>query len=146
MAGMIVAGIVHVMINQPQQAAPAPAANPFGLPPYPAWNDLMNTFLAAGGLAPTPPASKAAPPRPATRLKPLPAGGRPASGRTGSGPAASPPAADGAPFELFQQMFQSGLDAQQENAKAMQRLFDTFWQDEGANAAPGTATGTKAGR
>jgi len=158
MAGMIVAGIVHVMINQPQQAAPAPAANPFGLPPYPAWNDMVSAFLTASGLAPAPPAAKAPAPRPTSRLKPLPAGGRAASspsasgksvsgnsvsGKSASGPA---PAADDAPFELFQQMFQSGLDAQHENAKAMQRLFDTFWQDDGAGAAPEASTGTKVGR
>jgi hypothetical protein len=135
MAGMIVAGIVHVMINQPQQAAPAPAASPFGLPPYPAWNDMMNAFLTAGGLAPAPPAAKA-PSRSNPRPKPLPA----------SGSTAAAPSVDGAPFELFQQMFQSGLDVQQENAKAMQRLFDTFWQADGANAGPGAATGTKTGR
>ncbi|SFG75791.1 DUF937 domain-containing protein [Methylobacterium gossipiicola] len=141
MAGMIVAGIVHVMINQPQQAAPAPAANPFGFAPHPAWTEMMNNFLAASGLAPTPP--KAPPPRAASRLKPLAGGGRTAPGKPATGPTA--PAADAAPFELFQQMFQSGLDVQQENAKAMQRLFDTFWQDE-AGAAPGASTGTKAAR
>ena len=34
-----------------------------------------------------------------------------------------------APFDMMQQMFQTGLEVQQENARAMQRLFDTFWQD-----------------
>ena len=36
----------------------------------------------------------------------------------------------------MQQMFQTGLEVQQENARAMQRLFDTFWQH------PRDATGT----
>jgi hypothetical protein len=119
MAGMIVAGIVHVMINQSPQPAPAPAPNTFGFPPHPYWNDMVNAFLTAGGLAPAAPAPKSPPPRQAARLKPLPASTKTAAAQT-----------DAVPFDLFQQMFQSGLDVQQENAKAMQRLFDTFWQNE----------------
>jgi len=39
-------------------------------------------------------------------------------------------------------MFQSGLDVQQENAKAMQRLFDTFWQEGGQNGEPSGRAGS----
>ncbi|MCJ2081992.1 DUF937 domain-containing protein [Methylobacterium sp. J-090] len=126
MAGMIVAGIVHVMINQtPQAAAPAPAPNAFGFPPNPYWTDMVNAFMTAGGaLAP-----KASPAKsPAAR--PAPARGSARTTRLAAPPAA-PPTNDAAPFELFQQMFQTGLDVQQENAKAMQTLFDTFWQEGG---------------
>ncbi|KQP36038.1 DUF937 domain-containing protein [Methylobacterium sp. Leaf100] len=144
MAGMVVAGIVHVMINQTPQAAPAPAPNAFGIPPNPYWTDMVNAFMTAGGaLAPGMPAPKAPPVRTAakpTRLAPQPAPARVPPGQS------APATNDAAPFELFQQMFQSGLDVQQENAKAMQRLFDTFWQEGrqqegGRNANPsGDAT------
>ncbi|MCK2055147.1 DUF937 domain-containing protein [Methylobacterium sp. 37f] len=131
MAGMVVAGIVHVMINQAPQPAPAPRAmpDPFGFSPN-AWSDMMQAFLTGGGLG------VSAAPAPRTPLRPAPA--RIPTAATSTTPSAktsakaqanaeSKPGAD-AGFDLMQQMFQTGLEVQQENARAMQRLFDTFWQ------------------
>jgi len=140
MAGMVVAGIVHVMINQTPQAAPAPAPNAFGLFPNPYWTDMVNAFLTAGGApAPITPASK--PQAGRTTGKPARLASQPVAGRAGSEQPV-PATNDAAPFELFQQMFQSGLDVQQENAKAMQRLFDTFWQEGGQNGEPSGRAGS----
>ena len=141
MAGMVVAGIVHVMVNQTPQAAPAPAPNAFGIPSNPYWTDMVNAFMAAGGaLAPGAPASKATSSRSAAKTTRLAA--QPASARTAQAKAAG---GDAAPFDLFQQMFQSGLDVQQENAKAMQRLFDTFWHEGDQKADPSGGGTVKAG-
>ncbi len=132
MAGMVVAGIVHVMINQAPAPAPAPQATPqpFGFPPN-VWSEMMEAFLRSGGSAPSTvnatPVRKA-PPRLAVAAKPEPAP------RTGTGP--------DAPFEMMQQMFQTGMEVQQENARAMQRLFDTFWQEADATASDRPAGGT----
>lgn len=131
MAGMVVAGIVHVMINQAPQPAPAPRAmpDPFGFSPN-AWSDMMQAFLTGGG-----PGASAAP-APRTPLRPAPARIPTAATSTttsGKTSAKAPADAEGkagadAGFDLMQQMFQTGLEVQQENARAMQRLFDTFWQ------------------
>ncbi|WP_082507810.1 DUF937 domain-containing protein [Methylobacterium sp. Leaf113] len=135
MAGMVVAGIVHVMINQAPQPAPAPRAmpDPFGFSPN-AWSDMMQAFLTGHGPGPTP--------APQTRPRPTPprlpqaavSGATSAQTSTkapanaeGKANAESKAGAD-AGFDLMQQMFQTGLEVQQENARAMQRLFDTFWQ------------------
>ncbi|KQT81782.1 hypothetical protein ASG51_20410 [Methylobacterium sp. Leaf465] len=122
MAGMVVAGIVHVMINQAPAAAPVPRAeaNPFGFPPN-AWSEMMQAFLNSGAKAPKPatPSPQARPRAASTWLAASP---RPES-------AAPDRSATEAPFDVMQQMFQTGLEVQQENARAMQRLFDTFWQD-----------------
>ncbi|HEX8418047.1 MAG TPA: DUF937 domain-containing protein [Methylobacterium sp.] len=113
LAGMVVAGIVHVMINQnppPPQRPASPAPTPYGFPAASYWTDMVDAFLTAGGgakPAETPPRSRAA------TLA--------AQARTD--------APVGAPFEAFQQMFQSGIEAQQENVRAMQQLFDAFWRD-----------------
>ncbi|WP_375409546.1 DUF937 domain-containing protein [uncultured Methylobacterium sp.] len=117
-AGMVVAGIVHLMLNQ-NQAAPAPppqapAAGPFGFAPTAAyWADMMKNWAAAS--VPTAPPDRAAPRRAAASLASQPS--------KGPGPAMSATA----PYEMVQQMFQAGVDAQQENVKAMQTLFDAFW-------------------
>jgi hypothetical protein len=142
MAGMVVAGIVHVMINQNPPPAPAPqsAPSPFGFPPN-AWSEMMETFLRAGGntrpTAPNAPPVRKAPAPPRLTVAPRPA------------PANQDTAGSDAPFDVMQQMFQTGLEVQQENARAMQRLFDTFWQGSqepgGAEASGSTtpgATGT----
>ncbi|KQP40690.1 hypothetical protein ASF49_20155 [Methylobacterium sp. Leaf104] len=139
MAGMVVAGIVHVMINQAPAPAPAPSpraeANPFGFPPN-AWSEMMEAFLKSGASAASPPPSP-----PQARARPTPprltAPSRP-------GADAPDKAAADAPFDVMQQMFQTGLEVQQENARAMQRLFDTFWQDPRASTeARGEAPGAK---
>ncbi|GJD96033.1 DUF937 domain-containing protein [Methylobacterium iners] len=122
LAGMVVAGIVHVMINQspPPPQAPSPSPALYGFPPAAYWTEMVDAFLAAGG---APKQSEVAGrsrsqslAKPPTRPGPS-RGAEPAGGK------------EGAPFELFQQLVQSGLDAQQENAKAMQRLFDAFWTE-----------------
>ncbi|NEU11413.1 DUF937 domain-containing protein [Methylobacterium sp. BTF04] len=130
MAGMIVAGIVHVMINQNQSAAPAPApASPFGFPGQ-AWSDMMQSFLAPAGLSPQGKPSAASGTRSAGGSRGATA--TPRASLTSRPAAKAPEKAGGdAPFDMFQQMFQTGLEVQQENAKAMKSLFDTFWQDQG---------------
>lgn len=130
MAGMVVAGIVHVMINQNQAAAPAPApASPFGFPAQ-AWSEMMQQFLTPVGSVPqartTASRPASATPRPglASRSSAKVIDNKPSARNAGD-----------TPFDMFQQMFQTGLDVQQENAKAMQQLFDTFWQDKGSAQA-----------
>lgn len=74
MAGMVVAGIVHVMLNQPQAPAPQSTSQPFGFPPN-AWSEMMETFMRPGA-APLSPASNTparkppAPPRLTAASKP----------------------------------------------------------------------------
>lgn len=136
MAGMVVAGIVHVMINQAPPPAPAPRAeaNPFGFPPN-AWSQMMEAFLKSGGNAISP-----APSAPQARSRPV------QPRLTAPAPAVPDKAASDAPFDLVQQMFQTGLEVQQENARAMQRLFDTFWQDPRGPTGSGADAASKAGR
>ncbi len=130
MAGMIVAGIVHVMINQKPAPAPAPTPqpSPFGFPAQ-AWTEMMQGFLASAPAAPKAPAAtgRSASASPSLTRRP--------GARLIDNKAPEKKAAD-APFELFQQMFQTGLEAQQENVRAMQQLFDTFWQDRVPPPAP----------
>jgi hypothetical protein len=130
LAGMVVAGIVHVMINQapPPQQAPSPSPAPYGFPPAAYWTEMIDAFLAAGGARKEPEAAG----RRSQNLAKTPArSARPVPSREAE-PAQVTGRAEGAPFELFQQLVQSGLEAQQENAKAMQRLFDAFWTDPSA--------------
>ncbi|MGU3361889.1 DUF937 domain-containing protein [Methylobacterium sp. M6A4_1b] len=137
MAGMVVAGIVHVMMNQAPPPAPPPRAetNPFGFPPN-AWSEMMEAFLKSGATAASP-----APSPPQVRARPAPPR-LTAPSRTGAD--VPDKAAADAPFDVMQQMFQTGLEVQQENARAMQRLFDTFWRDPRAsNAGGGEASGAK---
>jgi hypothetical protein len=125
MAGMVVAGIVHVMINQnPPAPAPKSAPQPFGFPPN-AWSEMMESFLKPGGDAPQPRKAPAPP-----RLTVAPKTSKPAPDNAGGE----------APFDMMQQMFQTGMEVQQENARAMQRLFDTFWQasSEGSEGKAGS--------
>lgn len=132
MAGLVVAGIVHVMVNQNPAPAPAPAS-PFGFPGQ-AWAEMMQNFLRAAGQPQAKPnpspamrgsgTSRNASGRPSLDLQP--------STKTIESKPSDKKAGD-VPLDLFQQMFQSGLAAQQENVQAMQRLFDTFWQDQAAS-------------
>lgn len=127
MAGMVVAGIVHVLVNQPPpaptQSRPAPPPPDQGFPMAAFWTDWINQF--AGGSAPTP----------QTEMKPSsPTRDEPALPKAPSipeEPAAEKTAkADGmdeAPFEAIQQMFQTGVQVQEQNAKAMQDIFNAFW-------------------
>ncbi|WP_409565308.1 DUF937 domain-containing protein [Methylobacterium sp. J-078] len=132
MAGMVVAGIVHVMINQAPSPAPQSQAQPFGFPPN-VWSEMMESFMKSGG--PAAPAAQSTPARkPPPRLAVATSSKTPQSAQGASQDAS---AAD-APFEMMQQMFQTGLEVQQENARAMQRLFDTFWQGAGGGDAEGS--------
>ena len=119
-AGMVVAGIVHLMLNQPQAAPPPVAANgsnPYGFAVGAYWAEMMKPWTQAQ-------VQQAPPERPVVR-RPEP----PALAPPRPKPASQPPqdTAAGTPFDLFQEMFQAGLEAQQENARAMQSLFDSFW-------------------
>ncbi|TXN24661.1 DUF937 domain-containing protein [Methylobacterium sp. WL9] len=126
MAGMVVAGIVHVMVNQPppapqlhRQAAPPPAPDA-GFPVAAFWNDWMNQFIAAPDTA--------APARNPREPEPRPAPQAPSpdfSKRQDT--SAKTEGGDEAPFEAFQQMFQTGVQVQEQNAKAMQDIFEAFW-------------------
>lgn len=114
-AGMVVAGIVHLMLNQNQAApappAPAAGASPFGFAPGSYWADMMKNWAVTS-----------VPPAPPERSVPRRTASQPSRA---SGPAMPTPAAT--PYDMVQQMFQAGVDAQQENVKAMQTLFDAFW-------------------
>ncbi|WP_342153382.1 DUF937 domain-containing protein [Methylorubrum sp. SB2] len=127
MAGMVVAGIVHLMLNPPTAPAaqPAPAAPNFG----DLWADWLNGLSAAASAQTAPPAKttpKTAPPsRPQLRREP---------------PSASPqPDAAKASMEVISQMFQTGAEVQEQNVKAMREVFDAFWSQKDAPAEPGKA-------
>lgn len=123
MAGMIVAGIVHLMLNPPTAPAaePAPTAPNFGN----LWADWLNGLSAAASAAqaPSPAATRAAapPPRPQLRQEPS---SRP-----------QPDAAQ-ASMEVISQMLQTSAEVQERNVKAMREVFDAFWSQE-ASAVPG---------
>lgn len=156
MAGMVVAGIVHVLLNQPpiQPAVPPPRQEPQpsidpGFPVTAFWNDWVNQFVGS-----TEPAGAGS-----ASAKPGDAGGRapPAAARALPEPEeAKPPPAEDASFEVFQQMFQTGVQVQEQNARAMQDIFDAFWSapptssaDAGAaeaEAAPTDAVEPKPGK
>lgn len=129
MAGMIVAGIVHLMLNPPAAPAaePAPAAPNFGN----IWADWMNGLTAAAS-AQTAPASKTAPPPPRPQLRREPAGPNP-----------QPDAAQ-ASMEVISQMLQTGAEVQEQNVKVMREVFDAFWNQKDAPAAPGQEPGKPA--
>lgn len=142
MAGMIVAGIVHVMINQPPQAAPPPppvrrSPDPEAASAFPAakfWNDWMDGFLTAtksDAPASAPPATALKEPTREREPAPPPAA-KPASGRD--------EASDGdAPMEAFQKLFETGIEVQEQNVKAMQNIFDSFWSSRDKGRAAVTA-------
>lgn len=148
MAGMVVAGIVHVMINQPPPAAPA--APPPRRPPEPEpanafpaaafWSDWIDGFIAATKPeAPSPPAAKLKDVTPEPTAAAAPPEARPGAGE-GKAPAPD------APMESFQKLFETGIEVQEQNVKAMQEIFDSFWSNAGWDqtkggeaAAPATA-------
>ncbi|MBB3901533.1 DUF937 domain-containing protein [Methylobacterium brachythecii] len=125
MAGMVVAGIVHVLVNQPPPAQSQPAAPPPD-PGYPVaafWTDWINQF--AGGAA-LPPQAETKPSSP-TREEPAPLKATVLPSEPANEKAAKADGMEEAPFEAFQQMFQTGVQVQEQNAKAMQDIFDAFW-------------------
>ncbi|MBI1688149.1 MULTISPECIES: DUF937 domain-containing protein [Methylorubrum] len=138
MAGMIVAGIVHLLLNAP---APAPAAEP-PPSPYPVgtlWTDWLNGLSAAAAQM-TPSASPSAPP--------------PERRATGRKPEAAPlPDATKASMEVIQQMLQTGAEVQEQNVKAMKEVFEAFWsqpkpeaQPSGTGEAPASSPTTAPGK
>ncbi len=129
MAGMVVAGIVHLMLNPPTAPAaqPAPAAPNFG----DLWADWLNGLSAAASAQSAPQAKttpKTAPPsRPQLRREPP--------------PSASPqPDAAKASMEVISQMLQTGAEVQEQNVKAMREVFDAFWSQKDAPPDPGKGT------
>lgn len=110
MAGMVVAGIVHLMLNPPTAPAaePAPAAPNFGN----LWADWLNGLSAAAS-------AQAAP-------KPAPPPSRPQLRRE---PSSETPQQDAAKasMEVISQMLQTGAEVQEQNVKAMREAFDAFW-------------------
>lgn len=124
MAGMIVAGIVHLLLNAP---TPAPAAQP-APSPYPVgtlWTDWLNGLTAAA-IPPAPPASE-------RRPEPRTVGRKPEAGAV--------PDASKASMDAIQQMLQTGAEVQEQNVKAMKEVFDAFWSQSGqaASQSPGEA-------
>lgn len=115
MAGAVVASIVHMLLNQqaPEKVAPAAAPSPFAAQPV--WAEMMKAFLPAEA-APEKPNPQAARP-PVAKPAPEPAG-------TG----------------MFQQMLKTGAEVQEQNVKAMQGLFESFWTE----ADPSKARSSKA--
>jgi hypothetical protein len=103
---------------------------------------MMNAFMAAGGSMLSAPkdvtSSRATPAQrslPPARFFPEPSLSASSKAAPGSKPASGTKTTEAAqasplnPFDLLQQMFQSGLEAQQENARTMQSLFDSLWRD-----------------
>ena len=128
MAGMIVAGIVHVMLNPPSVSGAAPAAATPPPPGFPAnlWTDWLGGFPPPADPAPAKPV-QARSARSAATQAPSPAKAAPAA-----------PGADG-PFTAMQEMFQTGADVHEQNVKAMRAIFATFWDQSpttGAATAP----------
>ncbi|KQT80753.1 DUF937 domain-containing protein [Methylobacterium sp. Leaf466] len=122
-AGMVVAGIVHLMLNQPQAtpAPPPPTPLPNGFSPGAYWSEMMKVWSSA--MAP-PAAVEAKPRRAGAAALPPPA----SRAETKPNAAGNPSAVAGEPYAILQQMFDAGVEAQQENVKAMQSLFDSFWK------------------
>lgn len=127
MAGMVVASVVHMLLNQtpPEPAPPPEPANPF-LAGQAFWTEMMRGFAA--------PSAEAAKPAPVKAPVPPP---RPAAARTTSAAAPGRPIGeDGAPAagparerDVFQQMLLTGAEVQEENVKAMKGIFDAFWTE-----------------
>ena len=124
MAGMIVAGIVHMMLHPPAApgSAPGPAAPaPYGFPAS-LWTDWLGGVLPSAD--PAPPQSTRSTQRAAARdAKPPP------KSSEGEGP-----------FTALQQMFQTGADVHEQNVKAMRAIFETFWSNPAAPDASSSAT------
>lgn len=133
MAGMVVAGIVHTLLNQPPPAAPAREPDPPLSPAFAAadfWNDWMSSMLAStsGTTEAARPPQKAPPPSPPPAPAVEKALPKPEAATSGE-------ATDDAQLEVFQQMFQTGVQVQEQNVKAMQDIFDSFWSAKGGPAA-----------
>lgn len=148
MAGAVVASIVHMLLNPPANpsAASEPAQPPqpaAGFPINQAWIEMMKAFLPP---AETPPTQAAQPARPAargTRTETRPPGARGVGAKAPAGPGAQTVGQD-----LLQQLLQTGAEVQQQNVRAMQGLFDAFWNEAGRGTArpPAESAAKLAGR
>lgn len=123
MAGMVATGIVHVILNdsarlaQPQSPAPAPSP---GFPIANYWSDWIDGVLEA-----TKPSQE-----PKTEPKPTVP---PVPDRSSD---AAPPKSEGAPFALFQDLFQAGVQAQEQNVRAMNDIVGAFFTDPKTKEPP----------
>ncbi|MEA1831637.1 DUF937 domain-containing protein [Methylobacterium durans] len=130
MAGMVVASIVHMILNQspaPQQPAPKPApANPY-VAANTFWADMLRAFAPpqppqAAPVAPPPPSP---PPVEAARSSPKDPSRDPAKSLDKS----ADKGATEQSLDMFNKMLQTGAEVQTQNVKAMQDIFDAFWAD-----------------
>ncbi len=136
MAGMIVAGIVHLMLNPPTAPAadPTPAAPNFGN----LWADWMNGLSAAASTQTAPKTAARTAARTTANTTPPPT--RPQLRREPP-PGANPqPDAAKASMEVISQMLQTGAEVQEQNVKAMRDVFDAFWNPKDAAPEPGKAS------
>ena len=124
MAGMIVTGIAHLMLNPPPAASQPGPAETAGLPGADLWTAWMRNFT------PTDKAPAAAKPAP----QPARVAAQPSPSDTANAPG-------DLPARLVQQMFETGAQVHEQNAKAMQNLFETFWTraPDATAATPGDA-------
>lgn len=131
MAGMVVASVVHMLLNQPQAQMPAARPEPEPANPFLAgqafWTDMMKGFLPAA--AEPAPAPAPEPPRKPARAE-EPASGWSPSGKPSKG------------LDVFQQMLLTGAEVQEENVKAMKGIFDAFWTESATSrvSAPSKAS------
>lgn len=133
MAGMVVAGIIHVMINQPPAVAPpiqqqAPRPDPMGFPAANFWNDWMSSFMSPA-TSPNDPGAAGGEKRPVEKVA-APASAGPLTRQPSTSPAAKE-----ASFEGLQEMMQTGMQVQEQNVKAMQDIFDAFWSTQKTSKA-----------
>ncbi|GJE80962.1 DUF937 domain-containing protein [Methylorubrum thiocyanatum] len=118
MAGMIVAGIVHLVLNPPA-AAPAAETPPPSYPMGTFWTDWFNGLSAAATQMVPSPAPATRPPEPRRKAEAPPM-----------------PDATKASMEVIQQMLQTGAEVQEQNVKAMKDAFDAFWSQPKPGTVP----------
>lgn len=132
LAGMVVAGIVHVLVNQPH--APAPAMRepepqpPSAFPVAALWSNWIDGFLSSAGADGKRAETKG--PGAIRETRPLEPRALPPAGDPSPEPEARTAQGSGgaeAPLGVLEQMFQTGAEVQERNAKAMQDIFDSFW-------------------
>lgn len=131
MAGMIVAGIVHILINQPPPAAapiqtqiPQPDPMAFSVANF--WNDWMEKFMSPAARQSEPGAVGGEKRAFEKAAAPLP------TDTPSRQPSASPVSKEGS-FEGLQEMLQTGMQVQEQNVKALQDIFDAFWSTQNSS-------------
>jgi hypothetical protein len=129
MAGMVVASLVHMLLNQPAPSEPARAPAPDPFPMNAVWADMMRAFLPAQQPVP------AQQPAPAAKA-------RTAAPKAAAAPGAAAERTETPAYDMFHQMLQTGAEVQERNVKAMQGIFDAFWTE--AERDKGSAAGSAA--